>query len=209
MVTARYKKMDGFLMVEHAMNGRCSGLQWVWNMNNAMIVEESSYKKGEEHGITRTWHPNGKLRTERYSFRGKAEGLSRKYHLNGMTLRETFWLHGYKHGIERYWDVSGKLYKETLFYKGAGSDIKGSTEVKRVDDPFYGDSSIECDETKANSLLEFAQNAVEVELKELPQQSYYEAAKAASAALRIKLWVCDATDHNNIRNALLGLSGTN
>lgn len=74
-----------------------------------------SYYKGQQHGITQTFFPNGKLETERSYRYGLSYGRHVGYWKNGNIKFDYRYLDDSKEGIQKQWYESGKKYYELTF----------------------------------------------------------------------------------------------
>jgi len=74
-----------------------------------------SYYKGQQHGITQTFFPNGKLETERSYRYGLSYGRHVGFWKNGNIKFDYIYLNDSKEGIQKQWYESGKKYYELTF----------------------------------------------------------------------------------------------
>jgi antitoxin component YwqK of YwqJK toxin-antitoxin module len=74
-----------------------------------------SYYKGEQHGTTKTFFPNGKLESERSYKNGLSYGRHVGFWENGNIKFDYQYLDDSKEGIQKQWYDSGKKYYELTF----------------------------------------------------------------------------------------------
>jgi len=74
-----------------------------------------SYYKGEQHGTTKTFFPNGKLETERSYKNGLSYGRHFGFWENEKMKFDYMYLDDSRQGIQKQWYESGKKYYELTF----------------------------------------------------------------------------------------------
>lgn len=76
---------DGLLRKEYYHHrNRIVGELRIWSPNpNSILVKESNYLNGVEHGVQKIWHVNGQLAKSRNLSMGKEEGLQQAWLENG------------------------------------------------------------------------------------------------------------------------------
>jgi antitoxin component YwqK of YwqJK toxin-antitoxin module len=71
-----------------------------------------------ETKIERTYHPNGKLQSERPYVGGVRHGLTKWWWSNGQLGSETSYVGGMRHGMEKWWSQSGGIAYYCLYNQG-------------------------------------------------------------------------------------------
>ena len=89
-------------------------------------VEEYLHPKGD--GISRTWHPNGQLKSEYEQKSGRTVGERRVWHDNGVLARVIPYVAGKIHGVVRQWDEDGTLLDEYTMSEGYRSELHRSLD---------------------------------------------------------------------------------
>jgi antitoxin component YwqK of YwqJK toxin-antitoxin module len=75
----------------------------------------SSYFEGKQHGITKTFFPNGKLETERNYKNGIGYGRHFGYWQNGNKKFDFMYFNDKREGLQKQWYESGSKYCELSF----------------------------------------------------------------------------------------------
>lgn len=82
---------------------------------STLVQSIGSYLKGKQHGITKTFFPNGKLETERNYMNGIGYGRHFGFWENGKMKFDFMYFNDKREGIQKQWYVSGTPYYELTF----------------------------------------------------------------------------------------------
>ena len=80
------------------------------------IRKESSYVKGQRHGICKIFFENGQIREETHFVKGQLHGICKEF-LYGQIIEETNYVDDKKHGICKK-NFDGQIIEETNYVKG-------------------------------------------------------------------------------------------
>jgi hypothetical protein len=83
---------------------------------NGQLREEVPLKKGQRHGLCRTWHKNGVLASEEPYQDGVPHGVCRHWNEAGRLLGKYKMVHGT--GVQREWHDNGRLQMEISTVRG-------------------------------------------------------------------------------------------
>lgn len=86
---------------------------------NGQVHEESSFQHGEKHGVWKTFYANGQLRSVGEWRAGKQEGLAEAWHENGKRAFSAEYKDGLQHGWARTWNEVGEKTEEIMWKNGA------------------------------------------------------------------------------------------
>lgn len=85
------------------------------NYNSVTLKSIASFFQGKQHGVTKTFFPNGKLETERNYRNGLAYGRHFGYFQNEKMKFDFMYLNDKREGVQKQWYESGKKYYELTF----------------------------------------------------------------------------------------------
>jgi len=83
--------------------------------NSDTVKSIAAYLNGKQHGITKTFFPNGKSETERSYMNGLSYGRHFGYWKNGKMKFDFFYLNDKREGLQKQWYESGSRYYELTF----------------------------------------------------------------------------------------------
>ncbi|MEU1900246.1 hypothetical protein ABZ512_17860 [Nocardiopsis dassonvillei] len=81
------------------------------------IVDLATYERGVEHGIQKSWYPNGQIKSEGSTESGTARGVWRKWHANGRIAEETEFDEAGNRMYTRSWNAEGELTGDKVFHE--------------------------------------------------------------------------------------------
>ena len=81
-------------------------------------MAEFQYRKGEFHGVQKTYYPNDSLQSIEYYENNVSQGEFVEFHDNGKVKTEGQYVNGQKDGKWYEYDPEGKLLKETRYKEG-------------------------------------------------------------------------------------------
>lgn len=83
---------------------------------NGQLREDVSLRKGQRHGVCRTWHKNGVLASQERYQAGLPHGVCRQWNEAGRLLGKYKMVHGT--GFQRSWHENGRLQTEISTVRG-------------------------------------------------------------------------------------------
>jgi antitoxin component YwqK of YwqJK toxin-antitoxin module len=90
------------------------------------LVAEVPWVKGEIHGVRKTFHPTGEVRSETPYVRGKQHGVAKAYAADGTVTRESTMKNGERDGLlTDYWPETGKPRRVIRYEMGK---VQGETK---------------------------------------------------------------------------------
>ncbi len=150
--------------------GEDEGLVKLYYDNGAIKGEYNQDKDGVRHGLSKTYFPSGKLKTEIVYNHG-VKVCSIQYYENGFKEMEFYYVNGVKEGKRtKYWD-NGKI-QSTLVYKN-GDPGKELEEFNKRGDKITKYPKLQVREI--NNLMSTGEYIVEVYFDKIPGRgSYYQ-----------------------------------
>lgn len=95
-----------------------NGIIKVYRDDKQRLHKELSYKNGKLDGLSRIYHPNGKLYLETEWANDKRHGLTKQYFQSGILYSETYYDSGKITGILKKYHKDGKLKAEVPYNNG-------------------------------------------------------------------------------------------
>jgi antitoxin component YwqK of YwqJK toxin-antitoxin module len=85
------------------------------------LVKRQLFRNGKNHGVWRTWHPNGQLASEEPYCDGVMDGLFRHWDESGKLIAQYIIRSG--NGTRRIYDTKGRLIREVEFVNSMPNGI--------------------------------------------------------------------------------------
>lgn len=98
-------------------DGKRHGLSVSWHRNGKK-VEQGRFEEGVQVGVWRNWYDNGQLVAETTLKDGKAEGKNVNWHRNGKKKLESHYKNGKLNGVKTTWDSYGNIKSRILYRNG-------------------------------------------------------------------------------------------
>lgn len=86
--------------------------------DDGTLKEETSYRDGKLHGVSKAYYEDGVLKREATYEDGRPEGVGRTYHRNGQLKSEVHFKDGKRHDSRKVYDEKGRLLFEENYNMG-------------------------------------------------------------------------------------------
>jgi hypothetical protein len=95
-----------------------NGIVKNYRADGVTLFSEVSYEHGKLNGVSKTYHPDGKLFLEEWYVNDKRQGKVTQYYQSGIIHSETLYDSGKIHGIVKRYHKDGKLKAEAPYKQG-------------------------------------------------------------------------------------------
>lgn len=120
-------------VVTYFLNGKEQG-RWVKYHPNGKIREERFFDQGKKVGLMRTWWEDGQLQSS-FSFKDdEYEGECSEWNEKGILIRRMHYARGHESGAQQQWYDDGSIRSNYVIIKGRRFGLLGTKNCVNVSD---------------------------------------------------------------------------